>query len=67
MKSSGAGVVRALASIVIALLLITIVIDGQSRAGGANCAARATGPDLSKLKDPAQLTETAPDVFRARR
>ena len=66
MKSSGAGVVRALASIVIALLLITIVIDGQSRAGGANCAARATGPDLSKLKDPDRLTETAPDVFRAR-
>ena len=66
MKSSGAGVVRALASIVIALLLITIVIDGQSRAGGANRAARAAGPDLSKLKDPARLTETAPDVFRAR-
>jgi peptidyl-prolyl cis-trans isomerase A (cyclophilin A) len=57
---------RALASIVIALVLITIVIDGQSRAGGANRAARATGPDSSKLKDPARLTETAPAVFRAR-
>jgi len=53
------------AFLVMAWLLATTGAATQSTpaTGGRN---GRGGPDLSKLKDPAQLTDMAPDVFRAR-
>ena len=55
---------RILIVLTAAVLVTTIVAHAQSRAGSGR--GRAAGPDVARLKDPAQLNETAPDVFRAR-
>ena len=57
---------RSITFVVTGLLMATMVGGAQSRTGNAGRAGRTAGPDLSKLKNPAQLTETAPGVFRAR-
>lgn len=66
MRTSTSGFVTTLTSVMTVFLLATVVVGAQSRSGSAGRAGRASGPDLSKLKDPNQLTETAPDVFRVR-
>jgi len=64
-RSSGdAG--RRLVVVAGALMLAAAVAAAQSRTGGARPGGRAGGADTSRLTDPTQLTETAPDVFRAR-
>ena len=57
---------RSITFVVTGLLMATMVGGAQTRTGNAGRAGRTAGPDLSKLKNPAQLTETAPAVFRAR-
>jgi peptidyl-prolyl cis-trans isomerase A (cyclophilin A) len=61
-----AAIVHSVTAVVIVCLMATMAIAAQSGRGGARGSARPAVPDTAKLKDPAQLTETAPAVFRAR-
>jgi peptidyl-prolyl cis-trans isomerase A (cyclophilin A) len=59
-------VVRTLTSVLAILLLSALVAGAQSGPRGSRAAGGGAVRDTSKLKDPSQLTETAPGVFRAR-
>ena len=48
------------------MLLATTMAGAQSAPAAARSAGRSPVRDTAKLKDPAQLTEMAPTVFRAR-
>ncbi len=66
MNRSTGGQGRRLVVVAGAVMLAAVVAAAQSRTGSAGRGGRAGGADTSRLKDPTQLTETAPDVFRAR-
>jgi peptidyl-prolyl cis-trans isomerase A (cyclophilin A) len=57
---------KRLACLVAGVLVAAAVLDAQSGARATRPAGRTAVRDTTKLKDPSQLTEMAPPVFRAR-